>query len=83
MKKLKMIVASAAFAAGMASVASAQVVVPATAAGSLPPQIQALIANAGGVGAVATVSLVVVATGILVTIVTNDGTVTTTTVAAP
>lgn len=82
MKKLNTIAVSVALLVGMASFSSAQVVAtgPAT---SLPPQIQALVANAGGVGAVASITLAVVATGILVTIVANDGTVTTTTVAAP
>ena len=64
----------------MASFAAAQVVTTGP-VGSLPPQIQAWIAIAGGAGVVASVTLAVVATGILVTIVSNDGTVTTTTVA--
>ena len=80
MKKLNTIAASVALVVGMASFASAQVVTTGP-VGSLPPQIQALIANAGGAGVVASVTLAVVATGILVTIVSNDGTVTTTTVA--
>jgi hypothetical protein len=80
MKKLNTIAASVALVVGMASFASAQVVATGP-VGSLPPQIQALIANAGGAGVVASVTLAVVATGILVTIVSNDGTVITTTVA--
>ena len=80
MKKLNTIAASVALVVGMASFASAQVVATGP-VGSLPPQIQALIANAGGAGVVASVTLAVVATGILVTIVSNDGTVTTTTLA--
>jgi hypothetical protein len=78
MKKISTVLSSVALMVGMASVASAQVV-PATAPTSLPPQVQALIANAGGAGAVASVTLAVVATGILVTVIANDGTVTTTT----
>lgn len=78
MKKISMVLASVVVMVGMASVASAQVA-PAAAPTSLPPQVQALIANAGGAGAVASVTLAVVATGILVTVIANDGTVTTTT----